>query len=229
MHRANKTLYGEKKGHYYNSTNPYLLKHIKKEWKEVLDIGCSNGTLGAAIKENGARVFGIEVFPEAAEKAKEKLDHVLLGDIETLELPYEKEQFDCVIFGDVLDRLLDPWAVVEKVKPYIKKEGVILASIPNVSHISVLSSLLAGNWTYTEYGSVDKTHIRFFTFNEMIRMFFKAGYSISKVDRVYVDYKTYQPLIGELHEVCQKYNLGSGFLAETVVFQYIIEAEKTDI
>lgn len=114
----------------------------------------------------------IEVFPEAAEKAKEKLNHVLLGDIETVELSYEKEQLDCVIFGDVLDHLLDPWAVVEKVKPNIKKDGAILASIPNVSHISLLSSLLAGNWTYMEYGSLDKTHIRFFTFNEMIRMFF---------------------------------------------------------
>ncbi|MBJ7939585.1 SAM-dependent methyltransferase, partial [Bacillus cereus] len=79
-----------------------------------------------------------------------------------------------------------PWAVVEKVKPYIKQNGVILASIPNVAHISVLAPLLAGNWTYTEYGLLDKTHIRFFTFNEMLRLFLKAGYSISKVDRVYV-------------------------------------------
>lgn len=48
-----------------------------------------------------------------------------------------------------------------KVKPYIKHNGVILASIPNVAHISVLAPLLAGNWSYTEYGLLDKTHIRF--------------------------------------------------------------------
>ena len=51
--------------------------------------------------------------------------------------------------------------MIEKVKPYIKQNGVILASIPNVAHISVLAPLLAGNWTYTEYGLLDKTHIRF--------------------------------------------------------------------
>lgn len=117
--------------------------------------------MGAAIKENGTRVSGIEAFPEAAEQAKEKLDHVVLGDIETMEMPYEEEQFDCVIFGDVLEHLFDPWAVIEKVKPYIKHNGVILASIPNVAHISVLAPLLAGNWSYTEYGLLDKTHIRF--------------------------------------------------------------------
>ncbi|PDY53227.1 SAM-dependent methyltransferase, partial [Bacillus cereus] len=92
--------------------------------------------------------------------------------------------------------------VVEKVKPYIKQNGVILASIPNVAHISVLAPLLAGNWTYTEYGLLDKTHIRFFTFNEMLRLFLKAGYSISKVDRVYVDHKIYEPLIEELYGIC---------------------------
>lgn len=159
--------------------------------------------MGAAIKENGTRVSGIEAFPEAAEQAKEKLDHVVLGDIETMEMPYEEEQFDCVIFGDVLEHLFDPWAVIEKVKPYIKHNGVILASIPNVAHISVLAPLLAGNWSYTEYGLLDKTHIRFFTFNEMLRMFLKAGYSISKVDRVYIDHKMYEPLIEELYGVCK--------------------------
>ena len=112
-----------------------------------------------------------------------------------MDMPYEEEQFDCVIFGDVLEHLFDPWAVIEKVKPYIKENGVILASIPNVAHISVLAPLLAGNWTYTEYGLLDKTHIRFFTFNEMLRMFLKAGYSISKVDRVYIDHKVYEPLV----------------------------------
>ena len=120
-----------------------------------------------------------------------------------IDLPYEEGQFDCVLFGDVLEHLFDPWAVIEKVKPYIKQNGVILASIPNVAHISVLAPLLAGNWTYTEYGLLDKTHIRFFTFNEMLRMFLKAGYSISKVDRVYVDHKMYEPLIEELYGICK--------------------------
>lgn len=106
---------------------------------------------------------------------------------------------------------------------------MILASIPNVVHISVLAPLLTRNLTYTEYGLLDKTHIRFFTFNEILRMFLKAGYVISKVDRVYIDHEIYEPLIEELYEICKKYCLGSGFMAETVVFQYSIEAEKSQL
>ena len=37
----------------------------------------------------------------------------------------------------------------------------------------------------------------------MLRMFLKAGYSISKVDRVYVDHKMYEPLIEELYGICK--------------------------
>ncbi|OON66784.1 SAM-dependent methyltransferase, partial [Klebsiella pneumoniae] len=46
---------------------------------------------------------------------------------------------------------------------------------------------------------------------------------------VYIDHKMYEPLIEELYGVCKKYRLGSGFMAETVVFQYIIEAEKSSL
>lgn len=113
-----------------------------------------------------------------------------------------------------------------KVKPYLKQGGVILTSIPNVAHISVLTSLIAGNWTYTDYGLMDKTHIRFFTFNEMLRLFFNSGFNIKNVDRIYVDHDSYLPLIEDLSEICKKYNIGSGFIAETIVFQYVIEAEK---
>ncbi|WP_459500763.1 class I SAM-dependent methyltransferase [Bacillus sp. C1] len=226
MNKKEPTLYEEKSNFYYDGANPNLLKHVKEGWKEVLDIGCSGGGLGAAIKEKGARVSGIDLFAEAVEKAKGKLDHVIQGNIETMDLPYEEEQFDCIIFGDVLEHLFDPWAVLEKVKPYLKSDGVILASIPNISHISVLTSLLAGNWTYTEHGLLDKTHIRFFTFNEMIRMFLKAGFVIKNVDRVYVDHDNYVPFIEDLYEVCEKHGIKSGFVAETIVYQYVFEVGK---
>ncbi|MFD0769530.1 class I SAM-dependent methyltransferase [Bacillus sp. CGMCC 1.60114] len=226
MGTEDSSLYREKRDDYYEGANPYLLKHIKEEWKEVLDIGCSRGGLGAAIKEKGIRVSGIEAFEEAAQIAKAKLDHVIRGNIETMELPYEKEQFDCIIFGDVLEHLFDPWAVLEKVKPYVKQGGVILTSIPNVAHISVLIPLLNGDWTYEKAGLMDKTHIRFFTFKEMLRLFVNAGFSIHQVERVYVNSDTYTPIIQDLYEVCKKYNIGSNFMAETIVYQYVIEAMK---
>ena len=77
------------------------------------------------------------------QKSERKTRSCYFRGYRKIDLPYEEGQFDCVIFGDVLEHLFDPWAVIEKVKPYIKQNGVILASIPNVAHISVLAPLLA--------------------------------------------------------------------------------------
>jgi 2-polyprenyl-3-methyl-5-hydroxy-6-metoxy-1,4-benzoquinol methylase len=226
MDTKESSLYKEKNDDYYEGANPYLLKHINEGWTEVLDIGCSKGGLGAAIKEKGIRVSGIENFEEAAQIAKGKLDHVIQGNIETMELPYEKEQFDCIIFGDVLEHLFDPWLVLKKVKPYVKKEGSILTSIPNAAHISIVISLLNGDWTYEEVGLMDKTHIRFFTFKEMMRLFTNTGFSINQVERVYAPYGNYIPIMQDLYEVCRKHNIGNEFMMETPVYQYVIEAVK---
>ena len=76
--------------------------------------------MGAAIKENGTRVSGIEAFPEAAESERKTRSCYFRG-YRKIDLPYEEGQFDCILFGDVLEHLFDPWAVIEKVKPYIKK------------------------------------------------------------------------------------------------------------
>ena len=59
--------------------------------------------------------------------------------------------------------------------------GCIIASIPNVMHVSVMEQLMQGNFTYTEYGLLDKTHIHMFTYNEIIRTFYEAGYEIEKI------------------------------------------------
>lgn len=57
----------------------------------------------------GRTIYGIESFEDAAKEAEKELDHVLCGNIEQMALPYDHEQFDCIIFGDVLEHLLDPW------------------------------------------------------------------------------------------------------------------------
>lgn len=102
--------YDEKQQNYYEGLNPYLLNKIDENWRTVLDVGCGTGNLGAAIEDRGITVYGIEAYPEAAKKAESKLSHVLCGDIESAILPYESEQFDCMLFGDVLEHLIDPWS-----------------------------------------------------------------------------------------------------------------------
>jgi 2-polyprenyl-3-methyl-5-hydroxy-6-metoxy-1,4-benzoquinol methylase len=56
-------------------------------------------------------------------------------------------KFDVAIFGDVLEHLRDPLAVLVRVKPYLASGGFIVASIPNVTHASLVLELMHGRFS----------------------------------------------------------------------------------
>ena len=79
----------------------------------MLDVGCGTGRLGASLKALGIpHVAGVELNPRAAEEARGVLDEVVVADIERDELPFEDSSFDCIVYGDVLEHLVDPWATL---------------------------------------------------------------------------------------------------------------------
>ena len=154
----------------------------------VLDIGCGEGETGYELKKQGKarEVIGIELVEEAGNRAKEKLDRVIVGDIEKLELPFAKERFDYILMGDVLEHLIDPWQCLKRLKEYLKPGGSVIASIPNVNHWRVLKDLiLHDKWEYVTAGTLDRTHLRFFTRKTIARMFSECGYKIIYLGKNY--------------------------------------------
>lgn len=148
----------------------------------MLEIGCANGGTLAEIKNRypRAQVYGIEINEHAAALAGHFAE-VTTGNIEDKNLPCHNNMFDYIIFGDVLEHLHDPLEVLKYCRGFLREEGCIIASIPNMMHISVMEQLLQGNFTYAEWGLVDKTHIHMFTYNEIIRTLEDAGYEIEKM------------------------------------------------
>ena len=144
--------------------------------RRILDVGCGEGMLGRYLLERGAdEVVGIEMHAEAAEHAAGHLSSVLVGDVETLPLPFELGSFDCLILADVIEHLRDPQAALARLARLVAPSGVVVASIPNVRHYSVLHMMVEGGWTYQPCGILDRTHLRFFTLREMGALFESAG------------------------------------------------------
>ena len=88
----------------------------------ILEIGCSNGATGALALARGKcrRYCGVELFPEPAAAARERLTEVVEGDVEQLELPWPAQSFDALILSEVLEHLRDPWAVLERLRPLLR-------------------------------------------------------------------------------------------------------------
>ena len=163
-----------------NLTN--LISHKPSDAISILEIGCDCGAnlLGFKKKFPNATLYGAEINKAAVFVANCVVD-AIYANIEEENLPYEKNSFDYIVFGDVLEHLRNPLQTIIYCKQFLKKGGRIITSIPNVMHISVVQDLLKGNFTYTETGLLDRTHIHLFTFNEIIRMFRDGGYKVEIV------------------------------------------------
>jgi 2-polyprenyl-3-methyl-5-hydroxy-6-metoxy-1,4-benzoquinol methylase len=168
-------------GHYLAYVNTGLLSLVDGVPKRILDLGCSSGAFGAALKEKfpGASVTGIEAGRAAAAEAAKRLDRVICERLEDVDFgaPGLAGQFDVVVAADILEHLVNPWQALLRVKGALAPNAQILASIPNVRNLALLSDLMVGGrWTYRELGLLDVTHLRFFTLHEILRMLQETGY-----------------------------------------------------
>jgi GT2 family glycosyltransferase/glycosyltransferase involved in cell wall biosynthesis/ubiquinone/menaquinone biosynthesis C-methylase UbiE len=174
-----------KPDYYYANARRNLVELVPQSARHVLDVGCGHGMTGGLLRsERGIEVVGLEIHPETADIARQHLSAVVVGDIEQMDLPFEKGYFDCMIMGDVLEHLTNPWIALKKLAGYLKDDGLIVASIPNIRNLGIISKLLKGSWTYEEWGILDKTHLRFFALKDMYDLFASAGINARVVETV---------------------------------------------
>lgn len=209
----------------YTGSRDDILSLIPDNVNRILDIGCSIGILGGQIKQrNRAEVVGIELDEQMAKLAKEKLDRVIIGDIDNINLKdyLVHNYFDCIIFADILEHLKNPWDVLKSTTSFLSDDGTVIASIPNIRHYTtIINLLLRGYWPYRERGIHDKTHLRFFTLKNIKTMFQNAGLKIIRMERNY--------RIIERPHSCNRFSKFFVFLLplkDFLTFQYLVVAKK---
>jgi SAM-dependent methyltransferase len=180
-----------------------LLEMLSAPPALVLDVGCFCGAAGAWLKRKypGVRVVGIEPLAAAVDEARVKLDAVLQGRLEDVNLAdagIRHGTVDVIVLADVLEHMFDPWNALLKLRPLLNAGGVVLASIPNIRNLTILEQLAQGDFPYADSGLLDITHIRFFTWQGVQRLFGETGYRIDAVTRT-LDSRS-QSLLGALQQ-----------------------------
>lgn len=170
---------------YYNQINPVLLSRLPANLGVVVELGCAAGALGAAYKAQHpqTRWHGVELNEAAAALARQRLDQVLVADLDAGD-PLDRlgvPRIDALVYGDVLEHLRDPWDLLTRQVARLSGGGLVLACIPNVQHWSVIGRLMRGNWEYVDEGLLDRSHLRWFTRSSMAAMFQAAGLQIREM------------------------------------------------
>jgi SAM-dependent methyltransferase len=213
-------LYAEKATTYFDRVRTQILPLLPAgRVDRVLEVGCGSGDTLAYLQANDRCRWtgGVELFPEAAEIARGRLDDVYEGNIEQIALPIAPASLDVVLCLDVLEHLVDPWSTTSRLARLLKPGGVLIASIPNVRHFRVVLPLLfRGRWDYAQFGLMDRTHLRFFTEHTARHLLRQAGLRVDAVHKSGLDSAHKRAAVV----------LSAGLLEPLLVFQYLIRGVR---
>ena len=170
-------------------TQPAQIIMLTGPNKSVLEVGPATGYITEVLQQRGCRVTTIEKDTAAAEVAARFCERMIVGDVEEIDFAetFPDERFDVVVFGEVLEHLVNPHRALIETAKVLSPGGYVVASVPNVAHASVRLALLGGAFPYTEVGLLDHTHLRFLTRKTLTNLFKQAGYVIRVWRRITVD------------------------------------------
>jgi len=210
-----------------NSTHSKIVSLVPPATR-VLEFGCATGYMSEVLKERlGCTVVGIEIDPGAAALAEAYTERVIVGDAEKIDYAAELagEEFDVVLFADVLEHLKEPADVLRRVRPFVAEDGVVIASIPNIAHASVRLALLGGEFRYREWGLLDDTHLRFFTRASIQDLFEETGYVVTHWLRQRLDVGETEIKVPDVPEAVREW-LASD--PEATTYQFVLRALVSD-
>ncbi len=146
--------------------------------RNVLELGCNDGRLGARYKElhPGARWTGVDFNERALALAAGRLDAALRLDLEAEPLSRAGDGFDLVVMGDVLEHLKRPDRVLDALHGVCTHDARAVMCMPNMSHASVLERFVFGVVMYDDAGLLDRTHLRMFSARSVYKMLLDCGW-----------------------------------------------------
>ncbi len=149
---------------YFQQVRSDVAQLVPHHCQNILEIGCGFGELGRLlIERQNCMIDGVEINPVAEPYLKEIYRRYWIGDIEQIEFD-QKQYYDCILLPDVLEHLVNPWALLKRLTVYLHEDGVIIVSVPNIRNLGILYRLLVqGRWDYESSGVLDRGHLRFFT------------------------------------------------------------------
>jgi len=127
-------------------------------------------------------VVGITNSPPEAPIAEQWCERVLLCDVERDHLPLgAHDRFDVLLFSHVLEHLIDPRAVLQRLSPYLAINGIVAAAVPNMAYWRDRARMIKGDWRREDEGHFDRTHLHFWTLDTISTVFQQTPFQVVQI------------------------------------------------
>jgi len=110
-----------------------------KQYREILDIGCGDGSISTPLLNPNCRLTLLDVSPGMLSIARSRVPEELSSRVKFLnqdfmQVPFEKNFFDLVVCVGVLAHVLSPEDLIAKIASVLKPGGTLLLECTNGSH-----------------------------------------------------------------------------------------------
>jgi len=208
---------------YYATARREILPFLPAKLGRLLDLGCGTGATISLVKEARAVAWagGVELDGPSAVAARAVCDRLWVGDATTQAFDAEiaPASLDLVLCLDVLEHLVDPWAMIRRLSPLIAPAGRLILSVPNIRNWKFIWRLaFGGDFHYRDAGLLDRTHLRFFVRSTAIELATSAGLHLVAAENA-------QPLaFPDVRYLLSRASFGR--LDELLAKQWLVVAER---
>ena len=219
-------MYLDKNTNYFNNARLDLISLIpNKQNNKVLEIGAGGCDTLLELKRTkiASEVVGVELMQlPGTNQNHPEIDKLIIGNIEQINLDVPENYFDVILCGDVLEHLIEPWDVLAKLHKFLKPDGVIIISVPNIREIETLYKIVVkADFRYSERGILDKTHLRFFCKKNILMLLKDA---LFKLVSIYSSFQIFDIGVFSWRRFINKLSLG--LLRDFITRQYVVIAKK---
>jgi SAM-dependent methyltransferase len=129
--------------------------------------------------DRGHSVTVVENDPDAVEALKAMGVQVLAADLNEVGWSEQLrgQRFDAILACDVLEHLHEPEVTLKALRDLAAPAARIVISMPNVAYGGLVAGLQLGQFEYAATGLLDRTHVRFFTRNSLVKTLMLCGWA----------------------------------------------------